>query len=139
MIGNYDKLVSLVFVRDLVDGIVTAGESEISIRKTYFISSERAYYQSEVANLIAGALRKQPRRVAIPKPVAYAAALGAEAFAAITRKPPVINRDKVKDLSQRCWGCSIEQARRDFGYQQKVELEAGLLETIEWYRKEGWL
>jgi dihydroflavonol-4-reductase len=139
MIGNYDKLVSLVHARDLANGIILAGESEIAAGRTYFISSERAYYQSEVANLIANALKKQPRRIAIPKPVAYIAALGVEAYAALTAKPPVINRDKVTDLSQRCWGCSAELAKRDLGYQQKVTLENGLHETIEWYKQEGWL
>jgi nucleoside-diphosphate-sugar epimerase len=139
MIGKYDKLVSLVHVRDLANGIVLAGENEAAIGRTYYISSEKAYYQSEVANLIAGILGKRPRRLVIPKPVAYAVALGAEGVAAVIRKPPVINRDKVKDLSQRSWGCSIERARRELGYEQQVPLEDGLRETVQWYKGEGWL
>jgi nucleoside-diphosphate-sugar epimerase len=139
MIGNYDKRVSLVHVRDLTTGIVLAGEAEVAKGKTYFISSEEAYSMSELASMIAEILGKRPRRIAIPKPLAYSVALGAEAVAAIFRKPPVINRDKVTDLSQRCWGCSIERAKRELGYRQEVSLEDGIRETIEWYRREGWL
>jgi nucleoside-diphosphate-sugar epimerase len=139
MIGNYDKLVSLVHVRDLVEGILLAAESKSAVGRTYFISSDEAYSQARLAGQIADILGKRTRRIAIPKPVAWAVALGAEGLAALTRKPPVINRDKVKDLSQRCWGCSIDRARKELGYSQKVPLEDGLRQTVDWYRAEGWL
>jgi len=55
------------------------------------------------------------------------------------RKPPVINRDKVTDLSQGSWTCSIERARNELGYNPRVPLEQGLRETLAWYKGEGWL
>src|SRR5262249_33115190 len=88
-IGNYDKRVSLVHVRDLARGIVLAGESEVARGRTYFVSSDEAYSMSAIAALIAKLMNKKPRRITIPRPVAYAVALGAEAVAAIARKPPV--------------------------------------------------
>jgi len=139
MIGSYEKRVSLVHAGDLADGIILAGESDASTGRAYFISSEEAYPMGEVAELIAKILGKRPRKFTIPKPVAYGAAILGEAIAALTRKPPVINRDKVIDLSQSCWGCSIERAKRELGYTQQVELEDGLRETVAWYKREGWL
>jgi nucleoside-diphosphate-sugar epimerase len=35
--------------------------------------------------------------------------------------------------------CSVEKARRDFGYRQEVPLDDGIRETIAWYQAEGWL
>ncbi len=139
MIGSREKRVSLVHAGDLADGIILAGESEASTGRTYFISSEEAYPMTEVAELIAKVLGTRPRKFTIPQPMAYAAALAGEAIAALTRKPPVINRDKVRDLSQACWGCSIERAKRELGYNQQVHLEDGLRETVAWYKREGWL
>lgn len=139
MIGTNEKRVSLVHARDLADGIILAGESDSSTGRAYFISSEEAYPMSEVAELIAKTLGKRPRKLTIPRPLAYAAALVGEAIAAVTRKPPVINRDKVIDLSQSCWGCSIERAKRELGYRQQIDLEDGLRETVAWYKREGWL
>jgi nucleoside-diphosphate-sugar epimerase len=139
MIGSYEKRVSLVHAGDLADGIILAGESRDSTGRTYFISSDEAYPMSEVADLIAKILGKRPRKLTIPKPIAYAAALAGEAISALTRKPPVINRDKVTDLTQTCWGCSIERAKRELGYRQQVPLEDGLRETVAWYKREGWL
>lgn len=139
MIGRYDKQVSLVHVRDLARGIILAGESEASVGRAYFISSAEVYSMRAVANKIAEMLGRRARTLAIPRSVAFGVALAAEAVAALTRKPPVINRDKVTDLSQRCWGCSIERARHELGYDQQVPLEEGLRETIQWYKREGWL
>ena len=139
MIGSRENRVSLVHAGDLADGIILAGESEASTGRTYFISSEEAYPMTEVAELIAKILGTRPRKFTIPKPIAYAAALAGEAVASLTRKPPVINRDKVTDLSQACWGCSIDRAKRELGYSQQVQLEDGLRETVAWYKREGWL
>lgn len=138
-IGNYEKQVSLVHASDLADGIILAGESQASTGRTYFISSTEVYPMSQVADLIAKILGRRPRKLTIPKPIAYAAGLAGEAIAALTRKPPVINRDKVTDLSQTCWGCSIARATSELSYRPQVTLEDGLRETVAWYKREGWL
>jgi len=139
MIGRRDKRVSLVHARDLCEGIILAGESEAAIGRTYFISSEDDYSMRAVADLMAALMHKRAREIAIPKSLAYVVAIIAEGAAAILRKPPVINRDKVTDLSQTSWSCSIERAKSELGYMPKVQLEDGLRETIEWYKREGWL
>jgi len=138
-IGRYDKMVSLVHARDLADGIILAGESRVSTGRTYFISSEEVYSLKAVIDLLSGVFSRKVRTIAIPRALAYGVAVVAEAAAALARRPPVINRDKVTDLAQTCWGCSIERARRDLGYSPRVPLEEGLRKTIEWYRGEGWL
>jgi nucleoside-diphosphate-sugar epimerase len=138
-IGRYDKRISLVHVHDLARGIILAGESPVSTGRTYFISSEEVYLMRAVADRIAEILGRRARSIAIPRPVAFTVAVAAEALAAVMRKPPVINRDKVTDLSQTCWGCSIERAKRELGYSQQVSLDEGLKGTVEWYKREGWL
>ncbi|MEK6286525.1 MAG: NAD-dependent epimerase/dehydratase family protein [Acidobacteriota bacterium] len=139
MIGRHDKRVSLVHVRDLVEGIILAGESDVSAGRTYFVSSEDDYSMRAVADLMAALMHRRLRAIAIPRSVAYGVALVAEGAAALMRKPPVINRDKVTDLSQAFWTCSIERARTELGYNPRVPLEEGLRETIAWYKSEGWL
>jgi dihydroflavonol-4-reductase len=138
-IGRYDKQISLVHAHDLARGIILAGESPASTGRTYFISSEEVYSMRAVAALIAEILGRKARTITIPRPVAFTVAVAAEAVAALMRRPPVINRDKVTDLSQSCWGCSIERAKGELGYSQQVSLEAGLRGTVEWYKREGWL
>jgi dihydroflavonol-4-reductase len=139
MIGRYDKRVSLVHARDLAAGIVLAGESSRSSGRAYFISSDEVYSMRGLAARIAEMMGRRTRSVVIPRPLAFGVALAAEGVAALTRKPPVINRDKVRDLSERCWGCSIARAKSELGYNPQIPIEEGLRETIDWYKREGWL
>lgn len=138
-IGRYDKKISLVHARDLARGIILAAESPNAAGRTYFISNEEVYCWSQVSELLASILGRPVRTITIPRPVALVAALLSEALALMLNKPPILNRDKVADLSQRCWACSPERARRELGYRQQISLEDGLRETLEWYRSEGWL
>ena len=138
MIGRRDKRVSLVHARDLADGIILAGESEASIGRTYFISSEDDYSMRAVADLIAALMRKRLRTSRSPLCRLWRGGRGGSR-GALMGKPPVINRDKVTDLSQTSWTCSIERAKSELGYTPQVPFEEGLRETIAWYKSEGWL
>lgn len=138
-IGKYDKQISLVHVADLAEGIMLAGDSERATGRAYFISSEELYSYNALIAMLARIFNRRVRSFAIPRPLAYGVAAFAELGSAITRKPPVINRDKVTDLSQVCWGCSIERARAELGYEPRVAIEEGLRDTIAWYKTEGWL
>lgn len=139
VIGRADKLLSLVHVRDLVEGIILAGQSDSSPGRVYFISNEDVYSWSAVSDLLARVMGRKTRTISIPRPVAFGVALAAEAAAALSRKPPIINRDKVVDMSQTCWACAVERAKDELGYRQRVPLEEGLRETVAWYKSEGWL
>ena len=47
--------------------------------------------------------------------------------------------DKFKIIKQRNWLCDVSDGERDFNFSPKYDLEAGVRESIEWYRKAGWL
>jgi len=50
-----------------------------------------------------------------------------------------LDYEKGIDMIQQYWICTNDKARRDFGYRQQVSLEDGILETVTWYREQGWL
>ena len=52
---------------------------------------------------------------------------------------PTLNLDKYYILTARNWKCDIEPLQKDLGFNAKYNLERGLKESIEWYKKEGWL
>jgi dihydroflavonol-4-reductase len=138
-IGKYDKQLSLVHVSDLVDGIILAGETGKASGRTYFISSDEVYSYNALVGTLARIFNRRVRSFAIPRSLAYGVAAVAELGSVITRKPPVLNRDKVTELSQACWGCSIERAKGELGYNPRIPIEDGLRETIQWYKTEGWM
>ena len=55
------------------------------------------------------------------------------------KKPPILDYEKGRDITQAYWICRVDKARSHFGYHQQIEIEEGVTGTIDWYRKQGWL
>jgi len=51
----------------------------------------------------------------------------------------MLTLDKVNELTQPHWVCSGAGARRDLGWEPRVQWPQGVQEAVKWYRAEGWL
>lgn len=140
LIGSDRKLVSLVHVDDLVSGFILAGTKEAGVGQTYFISSEELYDWRQVGNVTARILgRKRPLYLSIPHPVVHAVAALSGSLGRFRKTPPILDREKGRDITQPFWICSVEKARNELGYRQQTSIEEGVRQTVEWYREHGWL
>lgn len=139
MIGMGEKLVSLIHVNDLVNGIILAGESGKSISNTYFISSDKFYTWKEIGAITSRLMAKRTLTVRIPHWLVYTVGAFAQFFGMFSSKPTILNLEKCKDITRKYWTCSIEKAKRELGFREQLTIEEGLKNTIEWYRREGWL
>ena len=50
-----------------------------------------------------------------------------------------LNRDRVRELTQRRWVCDAEAAWADFELMPEMPLGVGVPATAAWYREAGWL
>ncbi|MDI6767748.1 MAG: NAD-dependent epimerase/dehydratase family protein [Bacteroidota bacterium] len=139
MIGFKDTYVSLIHIKDLIDGIILAGEHPKAIGQTYFISSERYYKWKELGEITARILNKRVFRLRIPKTMIYTIATVAEFLSSFSPKPALINLEKAKDMVQDAWIFSIEKAKKELGFKESLSIEEGIKETVQWYRKHNWL
>ncbi|MGB5874932.1 MAG: NAD-dependent epimerase/dehydratase family protein [Bacteroidota bacterium] len=139
IVGFSEKYVSLVHVRDLVRGTVMAGESDTSRGETYFISSRDVYGWKEVGEITRRVMGKNALRLRIPEFGVYAISAVAEFFSLFSSKPALINLEKARDMVQDYWTCDSSKAKRDFGYEQEIDLEEGIRDTVQWYREHNWL
>jgi len=141
LIGLDDKHLNLIHIRDLARGIVDAATTDVAAGQTYFISSDEVYTWSQVAN-IAGAVsgRRRVIKLRIPNPLVLGIA-GVSGFFGkkLLKSPPVLDYEKGLDFIQKYWLCSNEKSHRDLGFRQEVSIEEGVLETMTWYREQGWL
>ena len=139
LIGFGEKLVSLIHGIDLVDGIILAAESEKAVSQIYFISSEKFYSWNEVGKLTTRIMGKKNITIRIPHFAVYTVGAFAQFFSSFSKKPAILNIEKCKDITQNYWTCSIEKAKKDLAFKEKIGIEEGIRQTIEWYRKEGWI
>lgn len=138
-IGYDEKTISLIHVHDLVYGFYLAATSKKSTGEIYFISSDKFYTWEEIGDATSKIMKKKPLKVKVPHPIVYSLAAIAQFFAIFSSKPATLNIEKAKDITRKSWTCKTDKARKDFGYEQKISIEAGIKRTVEWYKKMGWI
>lgn len=132
--GGKEGFVSLVYVRDLVDGISRAAFHERAIGETFQINSVDDISQWEVQRLIAQTIKVDIRPLRLPLPIMQilATSLGwIDAFP--------LSRDKTRELSYRFWVSSSAKAKALLDYEPTHTLPDAIAETYRWYRNKGWL
>jgi len=130
------RFLSLLYVGDLVDGIISAAERGEGI---YFLSDGNIYSVDAVTETIANTLGVKALKIRIPEPLLFMVALSSEGYYKITGRPPLINREKIKEAVQRYWICDNSKAGKELGFKPRVSLVDGITRTAQWYRDHGWL
>jgi hypothetical protein len=137
ILGLRPKHTVMIYVKDLVRGIVEAAESQASLGKTYFLNHPQVETSRSVVKTIGAAMGK-PAGLAVPTPIFLLriAAPFAELVHQFTRERPAITRDKVREVSQRFWVSDAAAAKADFGWEAKTDLLEGMRATTQAFFEE---
>jgi nucleoside-diphosphate-sugar epimerase len=68
-----------------------------------------------------------------------AGALGGELWGMILRRPPLLSREKIKEITAGDWICSSAKIRAELKWAPEVPLQEGIRRTAAWYREVGWV
>ncbi len=137
-VGFKKQYLSFVYVKDAVKAAFLAMESE-AMNKGYFVSDGNVYDSQIFGTVIKQVLGRKTIRIQLPLGLVRLIAVLSESTKYITRKQPVLNLDKVKELESVNWKCDIQPLRDDLKFEPEYDLDKGIRETIEWYRQAGWL
>lgn len=138
-IGFDTKKISLIHVKDLVDGLLLAAIKKVSSGQKYFISSEKLYTWEEIGDVTAKVMNKKPFKIKVPHSIVYFIASIAQFFALFSSKAATLNIEKARDITRKAWVCSTEKAVKDLGFRQNISLEEGIKRTVTWYKEQVWL
>jgi nucleoside-diphosphate-sugar epimerase len=133
MIGNGNVLYHMTYISDLCDGIIRCGEQPAAHGQTYILSGPRYTTLHELVAETAKALGRPAPRGHVPLfPVKVAARLCELLCKPFGIEPPLHMRRLDFFIKDR--GFSSAKARREIGYEPKVDLAEGLAATAAWYR-----
>jgi nucleoside-diphosphate-sugar epimerase len=127
---------SVLYIDDLVRGIVMAAFSQRALGGTYFLSDGNVYTTEDLVGGIEHALNINAVKMRVPMPVVSILMSFAEKFG---KKASILNRDKLREMSYSYWICDTSKARREIGFAPKVTIKEGLKWTADWYRIHQWL
>ena len=138
-VGYKRQDITFVYVDDVVQAVFLACEKGQTGRK-YFLSDGQVYQSSTFSDLIREELG-HPWWIRITAPiwVLRVVTFFGDLIGRMTGKISALNNDKYHILRQRNWRCDIEPARRELGYEPRVQLAEGVRRTIRWYKENGWL
>jgi len=131
--GNKKKYASIIYIEDLVDGMLKASLSDKTISKTYFMCNDEPVNWQELHETIFKAMDEEPLSISIPFPFIKALSYLGDAYSHLSGKVSLLNVQKIKLSEPDFWIASNENAKNDFDYKSKVSLEEGVQLTYEHY------
>ena len=141
MTGAGRNTLSVIYVKDCAAAIVRALEAKNAPSgRAYFVEDGAVYVWRDALAEIETALgRRAFVRFGMPVGVVKMAAAATQLWGKVTNTAQMLTLDKVNELTQPHWVCSGAGARRELGWEPRVQWAQGVQEAVKWYRAEGWL
>jgi nucleoside-diphosphate-sugar epimerase len=135
VMGSGLNRVPLVYVADVAQGILMAGEADAAKGRAYTLVNDDPVTPNDYFRAIARELGAPPPRFRLPFRLALGIAWGAETAFRLTgrKKAPPITRHGVSLMAGEN-RLSIARARADLGFAPRVGLTEGVRRSVEWYR-----
>jgi nucleoside-diphosphate-sugar epimerase len=139
VIGAGDQMRSMVYVDNLVEGVLLAELVTTPPGRGWWIADARPYAVSEIVETVGRALAAEgfdvaPNRVRLP---ALAARVAETADALVQRAGRYHQQVHVLGEMGKTIACDISVARDELGYEPGVALEEGMRRSIRWCVEQG--
>lgn len=137
IIGKGDNALPFCYVTDVVQGFLLAAYHEKAPGNVYNITNDRPLTQLEMFNAIADAVGGVRPTLHLPYlPIYYGSIVAEKVVARVTHTKPVVTQ-----LGAMMFGSdnrhSVEKARRELGYEPRVDLREGIKLAAEWFNAGG--
>ena len=139
MIGSGDVFYHLVYMDDLVEGIMLCGKEKKALGEIYILGGEEYVSMNRLVTMIAVSLGVPVPRLKFPFfwPV-WVTAFGCEmACLPFGINPPIFRRRV--DIFRKNRAFDISKARKKLNYEPKVSLKEGIMKTAVWYKNKCYL
>lgn len=133
--GRNPQWLSFIYVKDLAKASILALTGPVK-GTGYNISDGNIYDRYALANITKQILQLRTFRFYMPLTVIKLVAAVSEA---VSKGAPLLNKDKIFELTAENWACNIDKLKSDLGFQPEYDLEKGMKETLDWYKENKWL
>ncbi len=137
ILGRGENALPFCYVTDIVQGFLLAAYHEHAPGNVYNITNDHPLTQQELFDAIADAVGgTRPTRHLPYLPVYYGSIIAEKVVARLTHSRPLVTQ-----LGAMMFGSdnrhSVEKARRELGYEPKVDLRTGIQLAAEWFNAGG--
>ncbi len=138
ILGDGNIFFNMVYVDDLADIFILAGEKEAAIGEVFLGAGPENIRLNEIIDIIAQLLDRPTRKVHLPAaPFQLAGTLCEKICIPFGIEPPIYRRRV--DFFTKSRSFTIDKARKLLGWNPQFAYQKGLAATVEWYKKENLL
>lgn len=138
MFGSGETLMHMVYIDDLVEGLIQANEHPDGIGKAMILAGPEYVSLKELVRMVAMATNVSAPRWRLPLWPLMAAAVGCESLCRLVGMEPPLHRRRAAFFTKNR-AFSIDFAKHTIGYQPSTGLQDGLRKTALWYQRENLL
>ncbi len=133
------NVMSLLYVKTLASAIVSCIGKPAAYGQAFFIADDGEYDWDDFSSMIESSLGKRTLRVRVPEPVVAVVAGCSELAKPFMRRPPLLDRHKIREIRQHRWVVSTAKAKRLLGFEPVASTAEAVAETGRWYAERGWI
>ncbi len=137
--GSSQRVLSLIYVQDLVDAMLKAAVCPTESGNAYFITDGNSYSWDLVVKTASNLLNVKPRTLRIPDSLLIFIGLFLEFISIYRTTPPLLDSQRMIDIRQSTWTASSQKFFDDCKFDPQYDLQKGLEETLNWYKEHQWL
>lgn len=139
-IGRQPQRLSFIHASDVAQAVFRALENPAAIHRKYIIGDGQNYRTADLGAAVRQALgREKTIKISLPLGLVRQVAGIAETIGHWQQKPSPLNREKIPELAAENWHCDATPLFEELHFQPRFDLYSGMANTINWYRKNGWL
>ena len=138
VVGRSGAAYTFIHVADLVRTIAAAIPPDVD-GEAIFVGHPVPVTPRALVDGIRAAVAPGARVVHVPMALTRVAALAGEIAQRAAGRPMLINASRYRELAAEGFVCRVDRMRDRLGVVAQIDLEEGLKQTGDWYRREGWL
>ncbi|MCK4653775.1 MAG: NAD(P)-dependent oxidoreductase [Candidatus Cloacimonetes bacterium] len=137
--GFKKKYINLIYVDDLVEITSKTLVNEKAYNQILFASNSEAYSLENFIQNLGSFMNTYFITIHVPEILLYPIALIGEFFSIFSKKPPIINREKIKEFKERYWLVNNEKANKLLDFKPSDNIVQNLQTTYNWYKEKKWI
>ena len=137
--GFMKKYINLIYVDDLAEIISKTLGNEKAYNQVFFASNNEAYSLENFIQNLGSVMNTYSITIHIPELLLYPITLIGEFFSIFSKKPPIINREKIKEFKEAYWLVNSEKANNLLDFNPSENIIQNLKVTYKWYKEKKWI
>ncbi len=137
--GTGECYINFTYVKDLAQAVARTLTADSPSGSVYFVAEKRRHSYSEAGDIISEAMGIKGLDIHVPATLLRFAGRISEMAAKLRNKASIFSADKALEISQKYWLVDTSRIENELGFVSPTSFRDGVMETVNWYRRHGWL